>query len=323
VREFGGRLISSQNETYLLPVASSSQDDEEHERQEYQHRALTLTLDSLYAVPDLVKAALTPSQKYIPAAVDLGTGTGQWAIEFAREFPHASVVGIDLVPPAPKEPVPPNCRFEVDDVNLPLGHYAKAFNVCHIRGIDHGITNFENFLYRVAQILRTNGVLLLVGGDHQLYMENRSPFPTDSQEGRQGWCATQALFWAVQNTTNTTGGSQSANYKYVDWLLANPYFTSVGFEDVYIPIGPWMKGLDNRCTYIAQLMQANTIRILRSFKPLLLANGYESTLLDRWISAGETELTEMKPRVFGRWRWVWAIRNTTKWVEEPPPGVKS
>jgi cyclopropane fatty-acyl-phospholipid synthase-like methyltransferase len=46
--------------------------------------------------------------------LDVGTGTGIWAVEMAEKFPNAKVLGIDLSPIQP-EWVPPNCRFIVDD----------------------------------------------------------------------------------------------------------------------------------------------------------------------------------------------------------------
>lgn len=46
--------------------------------------------------------------------LDIGTGTGIWAIDFATAFPSADVLGIDLSPIQPTF-VPPNCHFEVDD----------------------------------------------------------------------------------------------------------------------------------------------------------------------------------------------------------------
>ncbi|KAG8926762.1 hypothetical protein FRC02_008690 [Tulasnella sp. 418] len=261
---------------------------------------------------------MTPGQRHTPAAVDIGAGSGQWAIEFAREFPHATVVGIDLVPPAPNQMIPPNCRFEVDDVNLPLYHYEKAFNVCHMRSIDHGITDYEGLIHSVAQILRTNGVLLMVSGDNQLFSENRTPMPTNVQEGQPGWCATQALFIAAQRTAHARGAASEARYKWQEWLLASPYYTSAGVEDIYIPIGPWMNGLDNRCIYIAQLMQMTAKRILSAFKPMLLANGYNSEVLDAWIGMAVKEVTQMNPRLFARWRFAWAVRNSTPWTERAP-----
>lgn len=47
--------------------------------------------------------------------LDLGTGTGIWAIDVADEFPNTEVVANDLSPIQPPN-VPVNVRFEVDDV---------------------------------------------------------------------------------------------------------------------------------------------------------------------------------------------------------------
>ena len=49
--------------------------------------------------------------------LDVGTGTGIWAIDIASEYPSAEVIGTDLSPIQPKW-VPPNVRFEVDDASL-------------------------------------------------------------------------------------------------------------------------------------------------------------------------------------------------------------
>jgi ubiquinone/menaquinone biosynthesis C-methylase UbiE len=39
------------------------------------------------------------------AILDAGCGTGRWVIEMAAEFPHASVIGLDIVPPASVAPL--------------------------------------------------------------------------------------------------------------------------------------------------------------------------------------------------------------------------
>ncbi|SCB65004.1 unnamed protein product [Fusarium graminearum] len=48
--------------------------------------------------------------------LDVGCGTGIWAIDMADLHPSAEVVGVDLSPIQPNF-VPLNCRFEVDDIN--------------------------------------------------------------------------------------------------------------------------------------------------------------------------------------------------------------
>ncbi len=71
-----------EDEAYPLP-----KDQGEHERLEFQHHALHLTLGNHYLAP------LPPSVRTI---VDVGAGTGIWSIEMARVFPESLVLGLDV-----------------------------------------------------------------------------------------------------------------------------------------------------------------------------------------------------------------------------------
>lgn len=55
------------------------------------------------------------SLRYI---LDIGTGTGEWAIHMGDEFPNADITGTDLAPIQPNE-VPPNVNFYVEDSYAP------------------------------------------------------------------------------------------------------------------------------------------------------------------------------------------------------------
>lgn len=57
------------------------------------------------------------------------------------------------------------------------------------------MTSFKDTIYRVAQTLRADGVILLVSGDTRFYREDLSPLP-DVKEGEPGWTAIQALLTA-------------------------------------------------------------------------------------------------------------------------------
>ena len=62
---------------------------------------------------ELHKAPLENPQRIL----DVGTGTGIWAIDAAYLYPDAHILGTDLSPIQPAW-VPPNCQFEVDDCEL-------------------------------------------------------------------------------------------------------------------------------------------------------------------------------------------------------------
>ncbi|KAG9044043.1 hypothetical protein FS837_008858 [Tulasnella sp. UAMH 9824] len=183
-----GRAFNNQSDLYSLPA-----DDHEHSRLDIQHLALRLHLGSLYASKHLVETALKPNPDCPPAILDVGTGSGRWALDMAIQFPHAEVVGLDIVPPVllTDADVPDNCRFEVDDANLSFAHYENSFNVVHVRSADQGINNFESWLYEIARTLRPNGVLLLVTGFprpcalQQMYDPQLQPLPT-REPGEEG-----------------------------------------------------------------------------------------------------------------------------------------
>lgn len=50
--------------------------------------------------------------------LDIGTGTGLWAVEMGDEYPSAHIIGTDLSPVQPAL-VPPNVRFFVEDSYVP------------------------------------------------------------------------------------------------------------------------------------------------------------------------------------------------------------
>jgi tRNA1(Val) A37 N6-methylase TrmN6 len=60
-----------------------------------QHHLFSLTFDG-----NLVVAPI-PKEKVLHRVLDIGTGTGIWAIDFADEHPETQVLGVDLSPIQP------------------------------------------------------------------------------------------------------------------------------------------------------------------------------------------------------------------------------
>jgi len=64
--------------------------------------------------------------------LDVGTGTGIWAIDVADHFRSATVTGVDLSPTQPQH-VPPNCKFQIDDASKEWTFRKNHFDFIHIR----------------------------------------------------------------------------------------------------------------------------------------------------------------------------------------------
>lgn len=82
---------------YLLP-----NDVREQERMDLQH---LLYLETTHG-----KLFLAPIRENPRRCLDLMTGTGNWAIDFADAYPMCDVLGTDLSPIQPQY-VPVNCRY--------------------------------------------------------------------------------------------------------------------------------------------------------------------------------------------------------------------
>ncbi|KAL3422374.1 methyltransferase [Phlyctema vagabunda] len=134
--ENGRRYHAYREGEYVLP-----NDEKEQDRMDLHHHVFRLSLGGLLYRSPLPK---TPQR-----VLDLGTGTGIWAVEFADEHPSATVIGNDLSPIQPTW-VPTNCRFIVDDIeNEWLYTPDEAFDFIHGRGLGGSVRDWDR-LYAEA-----------------------------------------------------------------------------------------------------------------------------------------------------------------------------
>ncbi|EQB45302.1 hypothetical protein CGLO_15852 [Colletotrichum gloeosporioides Cg-14] len=92
--------------------------------------------------------------------LDVGTGTGIWAIDFGEEHPDAEVIGFDLSPTM-SDTVPPNVWFEVDDLDEDW-NWSQPFDYIHSRFMNASIANWPAFATKIFNNLTSGGYVELV-----------------------------------------------------------------------------------------------------------------------------------------------------------------
>ena len=124
---------------------TSPQDDIEQSRLEWQHELFLKLFDG-----KLFQAPIQNPQRVL----DIGTGIGIWATDFADQHPESEVIGVDLSPIQP-EFVPPNCRFEIFDYNQTWSFQKQDF--VFTRMPFGSITKLRSFLEQVYKCLEPGG----------------------------------------------------------------------------------------------------------------------------------------------------------------------
>ncbi|EGD96290.1 hypothetical protein TESG_03743 [Trichophyton tonsurans CBS 112818] len=131
---------------YLLP-----NDKREQDRMDLEHRIYHLLLNG-----KLHRAPLKGNSERV---LDLGTGTGTWAFEFAERHPRCEVLGTDLSP-IQRLWMPRNCTFEIDDFEEEW-QYPESyhFSYIHARNLVGSISDYDKFFAQAYENLLPGGYL--------------------------------------------------------------------------------------------------------------------------------------------------------------------
>ena len=141
--ENGRRYHAYKEGSYPLP-----NDEDEQDRLDLLHHIWRLSKNgALYAAPI----------KHPQRVLDLGTGTGIWAIDMGDENPQCVVYGIDISPIQPNL-VPTNVKWYVDDYDDQwVWKDDEKFDFVHARNLSGFTSSFPKLYEQALQHLKPGG----------------------------------------------------------------------------------------------------------------------------------------------------------------------
>ncbi|KAI1760055.1 S-adenosyl-L-methionine-dependent methyltransferase [Hypoxylon sp. FL1150] len=248
------------NRNYFLP-----HDKQEQERNNLQHEISIEVHDgNLHLCP-----VANPRR-----VLDVGTGTGIWAVEFAKRNPDSEVVGIDLNPVPQPALVLPNCRFYVADVDEDW-KFTRPFDFIHVRSLGEPADKS-----RLFQIIYDN---LAPGGwvefqEWILYLQS----PDRSLEGTtlQKW---NRLMAEGKLGIKKLGRSLFYVLEYKN-LLQQTGFRNIVELKYAVPTNTWPPGRQSQ--RIGSLQRTNTLQVIDVFSLGVFSQGlgWSKEALDKLLA---------------------------------------
>jgi len=203
---------------YIVP-----NDEREQDRMDVLYHAVRLALDDkLFHAPIAAPTAV----------LDVGTGTGIWAMDVADEFPGAEVIGIDLSPIQPVY-VPPNLEFEICDADEQWGFKSNRFDLVHARIMnDYTLKSWPNFYQQAFSILKPGGWVENQEMDHHRRSDDNS-IPLDSKLAQ----------WETEWTRGIKhlGVAGRSDPQVMAGQMHEAGFIKITIREFKLPIGPWPK----------------------------------------------------------------------------------
>ncbi|KAI3552625.1 methyltransferase domain-containing protein [Colletotrichum filicis] len=143
-RENGRTYHRLSDGKYVLP-----NDEREQDRLDLTHNLWLATWDN--------NLCNCPKKNGARRVLDIGTGTGVWALDYADDHPEATVIGVDLSPIQPGF-VPPNCSFEVDDIEKEWT-WSEEFDFIFFRSMISSFASWPDMIAKAYDNLEPGGYI--------------------------------------------------------------------------------------------------------------------------------------------------------------------
>ncbi|KAK2030142.1 TAM domain methyltransferase [Colletotrichum zoysiae] len=229
--EYGRRYHAFRPGVYSFP-----NDEPEMDRLDMAHALMVKSIGN--------KLYLAPLEKdKVHRILDVGTGTGIWSMEIGDIFQHAEIIGNDLSAIQPPW-VPPNVKFEIDDVESPWLHN-KKFDYIFVRYMLVAIKDWPKLMNNIYKNLNPGGWVEFQDMNGEYYSDDGTY--NEEHIVRQ---------WNKQfvETCEAIGRTACPGPRLEGWVK-DAGFQNVTHQRFKVPIGPWAKEYHYRDVGMLNLAQ--------------------------------------------------------------------
>ncbi|GAD98585.1 conserved hypothetical protein [Paecilomyces variotii No. 5] len=246
-------------------------DDDEQDRMDLLHHVYGLLLQG-----QLHYAPIPESPQRV---LDLGTGTGIWASDFADQYPSAQVIGNDLSPIQQKW-TPPNCSFEIDDFEEEWT-FSQPFDYIHGRELAGSVKDFDRLFAQAYKHLKPGGHLEMQSFRVELFSDDgtlqNAPYTNE-------WIS-------LLHDASLKFGKIMTNMDEWPEKMAKAGFEDIQLRVVKVPMNPWPE--DRKQKEIGLYMRCEQEQA---------AAGYTTALLSRVLGWSKQEIDVLLGHVISELR---------------------
>ncbi|KAF2025084.1 S-adenosyl-L-methionine-dependent methyltransferase [Setomelanomma holmii] len=226
--ENGRRYHAYQDGIYMFP-----DDEQEQDRLDIKYASLQMVFSDR-----VVFAPLKDPQEIL----DIGTGTGIWAMDAGEQYPGATGKRCDVLISICR--VPPNVKFEIDNAEDLWTWDEDFFDLVHMRTMTGCIRDWDKLFSQAFRHTKPGGYIELQEMDYMGIVQ-----PTSRNPGTSfiTWCAEQGL------AGKKAGLNLRTSVSFLTSSLARAGFVDCQVLEYKLPIGPWARDKRLRNAGLLQL----------------------------------------------------------------------